>query len=342
MRKNSSPKPSESLFALLSRLRFEKCSDIFSSSSYRKSKLMDDDMDLTLPQQIKAVIPWRAPLPLPERTDIARAQLESTEVSTQIERMKTAPKVIYSFEYDVPNSPTPLSDVEQALDMTSQSSAVNATVPFFVPAQPVVAETQAIGYAAPTVEQISNLALSLPPVHDPSIATPDFVQSLGLPMFLVGQPVQALQTLASSPSLLSTLVDANGMYDQPRLMSLVHTLSASSAASPPAPFSSIPSNYNALVPTSHFGQPQSLQHQHQPPQFHGSAGGGFRRSDDGNLHVSGFGPATTEADIMVAFAPYVQVDEVVMKGNFAFVVRFLACIRGFDKRPFFLTTCFFC
>jgi hypothetical protein len=130
------------------------------------------------------------------------------------------------------------------------------------------------------------------------------------------------------------------MYDQPRLMSLVHTLSSSSAASPPTPFSSIPNNYNAPAPTAYFGQPQSLQHQHQPPQFHGSAGGGFRRSDDGNLHVSGFGPATTEADIMVAFAPYVQVDEVVMKGNFAFVVSFVACVRGFDGVHFLTTLSF--
>lgn len=284
-------------------------------------------MDLTLPQQIKAVVQWCTPLPLPERTDIARAQLESTEISTQNERMKTAPKVLYSSEYDVPNSPAPLSDVEQALDMTSQSSAVNAAVPFFVPVQPVA--------AAPTIEQISNLALSLPSVQDPSIATPDFVQSLGLPMFLVGQSVQALQTLAGSPGLLSTLVDASGMYDQPRLMSLVHTLSAAPTVSPPAPFASIPNNYNALAPTAHFGQPQTLQY--QQPQFHGSAGGGFRRSDDGNLHVSGFGPATTEADIMVAFAPYVQVDEVVMKGNFAFVVRFVACLSEFGG-VHFLTT----
>ena len=286
-------------------------------------------MDLTLPQQVKAIVQWCKPLPLPERTDIARAQLASTEISTQIERSKTAPKVLYSFEYDVPNCPAPLSDVEQALDMTSQSSAVNAAVPFFVPVQPVA--------AAPTVEQISNLALSLPPVQDPLIATPDFVQSLGLPMFLVGQPVQALQTLAGSPGLLSTLVDANGMYDQPRLMSLVHTLSGAPAVSPPAPFASIPNNYNALAPTAHFGQPQPLQY--QQPQFHGSAGGGFRRSDDGNLHVSGFGPATTEADIMVAFAPYVQVDEVVMKGNFAFVVSFVACLRGLMASIFLQLVC---
>lgn len=283
----------------------------------RKSKLLDDDMDLTLPQQIKPSVQWRLPLLLPERTDIPRAQLDCAEVSAQSERMKIAPKVVYTYDYEVPNSPAPLSDVEQALDMTSQSSAVNASIPFFVPAQPLVTENIVPAFTAPTIEQLSHLASSLPMVNDPSIATPDFVQSLGLPMFLVGQPVQALQTLASSPGLLSTLVDASGMYDQQRLMSLVHTLSSSSGVAPPAPaaFGLIHNNYHAPTPVSNFRQ--------QQPSFQGSGNGGFRgRSEDGNLHVSGFGPSTTEADLIVAFAPYVQVDEVAMKGNFAFVVSF--------------------
>ena len=50
--------------------------------------------------------------------------------------------------------------------------------------------------------------------------------------------------------------------------------------------------------------------------------GGYRGSQnnqDGNLHLSGYGPSTTQADIITLFAPYVQVDEVVMKGTFCFV-----------------------
>lgn len=280
-------------------------------------------MDLALPTQIQPTTQWRAPSLLPERADVTKAQLESSEVAGQTERAKNVPKVVYAFEYDVPNSPAPLSDVEQALDMTSQSSTVTAPMPFFVPAQ-AVAESPAPSYPEIAVEQLSNVASSLPVAQDPSIATPDFVQSLGLPMFLVGQPVQALQALASSPGLLSTLVDANGMYDQQRLMSLVQTLSSSPGSQPPAPASypAILNNYSAPVPAANYGQ--------QPHTFQTSVprgGGGFRgKSDEGNLHVSGYGPSTTEADLISAFAPYVQVDEVVMKGTFAFVVRSSRCL----------------
>lgn len=205
-------------------------------------------------------------------------------------------------------SPAPLTDVEQAMDMTAQSSAVVATIPFFVPHQnsPVPDSGTAPIFSDPSA------ALSVPgayPVPAPSsVATPEFVQSLGLPPFLVGQSTQALQTLAASPGLLTAMVDANGMYDQVRLMSLVQTLSSSPSAGPPP---SAPSNqYQPPPPSSGgFGGPPSAnQHMFPGPT-------GFRsNSDDGNLHVVGFGPSTTEADIIAAFSPYVRVDEVVMKG----------------------------
>jgi len=276
-------------------------------------------MDFDLPQRIQPSVQWRPPALLPDRPDVTKAQLESPETSTQMERMKSVPKAVYAFDYDVPNSPAPLSDVEQALDMTSQSAAVIASIPFFVPAQPAAAPAPA--YAETTAEQLSNLAASLPPATNPLIATADFVQSLGLPLYLVGQPVQALQTLASSPGLLSTLVDSNGMYDQHRLMSLVQTLSSSSGAPPPpapAPYAPLTNGYLVQQPAAAgFGQPH--------PPFHGApppiVGGFSRKSDEGNLHVGGYGPMTTEADLIAAFAPYVRVDEVVMKGTFAFVVR---------------------
>ena len=43
---------------------------------------------------------------------------------------------------------------------------------------------------------------------------------------------------------------------------------------------------------------------------------GDQNNGEGNLHLSGYGPSTTQADIITLFGPYVQVDEVVMKGTF--------------------------
>lgn len=190
----------------------------------------------------------------------------------------------------------------------------------------------------------------LPPMHLSSNAAPlDFVQSLGLPMFLVGQDIQALQTLAATPSLLSTFVDSNGNYDQARLTSLVHTLSQNSNPSPmagPMGQMSGPSfqqshGYGAAPPPAYTGVPppsasagiygpassgiygpasDSSYGGASSWQPAGAASGGFKgRSDDGNLHVSGYGPSTSQADVINLFTPYVKVDEVVMKTNFAFV-----------------------
>jgi hypothetical protein len=177
-------------------------------------------------------------------------------------------------------------------------------------------------------------------------ATLEFVQSLGLPMFLVGQDTQALQTLAATPSLLSTFVDSNGMYDQARLTSLVQTLSQSSSLGPlPSPMGHMGgpgyqhnNAYGAAPPPAYMGVPPTASTGIYGPASTGVYGpasdssygggswpvggtsGGFKgRSDDGNLHVSGYGPSTTQADVINLFMPYVKVDEVVMKTNFAFV-----------------------
>ena len=162
----------------------------------------------------------------------------------------------------------------------------------------------------------------------------------------VGQNVQALQTLANSPSLLNTLVEPNGMYDQPRLMSLVQTLSQNIAPSQPST-AAVP-GYQALVSAPAYGDPSSYGQAggggiYGPASSTSASGygqasssfgggypggpaagaraGGYRgdNNSDGNLHVSGYGPTTTQADIIQLFAPYVQVDEVVMKGTFSFV-----------------------
>jgi len=58
------------------------------------------------------------------------------------------------------------------------------------------------------------------------------------------------------------------------------------------------------------------------PSSSSSRNNGYRgdqNNTDCNLHLSGYGPTTTQADIITLFAPYVQVDEVVMKGTFSFV-----------------------
>lgn len=52
------------------------------------------------------------------------------------------------------------------------------------------------------------------------------------------------------------------------------------------------------------------------------SGAGYRGDQNGseaNLHISGYGPGTTQADIMALFAPYVHAVEVVTKNNFSFV-----------------------
>merc|ERR1712157_155573 len=50
-------------------------------------------------------------------------------------------------------------------------------------------------------------------------------------------------------------------------------------------------------------------------------GNGFRgdQNSEANLHLSGYGPSTTEADIRALFTPHVPVLEVVMKNGFAFL-----------------------
>lgn len=241
-----------------------------------------------------------------------------------------------------------MSDVEQALDMTHQSSTTTQSIPFFVPQQ-VPEPVPAAPAPVPAFSQLGNGAVNgwqqtnLLPNSGSNVATPAFVQSLGLPPFLVGQDVQALQTLADTPSLLSTFVDSNGMYDQARLTSLVQTLSKNSAPVNQAGTMGVPGTtnpygasagqqtygassgsaggiygpasgnaYGAAANNSGFGNSGW-----QPGNKHDNRGG--QSNDDGNLHISGYGPTTSQAEIIALFAPYVQVNEVVMKGTFSFV-----------------------
>ncbi|GAX15482.1 hypothetical protein FisN_8Lh217 [Fistulifera solaris] len=286
----------------------------------RKAKLMDDDEDnFNLDSRVAStMVPttaWRFPNLLPERPDVAPANLVSQEITTQNLRMQTVLAAMYPSESDVPPRPSPLTEVEQALDMTSQSSAIVQEIPFFIP-EPVAPAPEPA--PAPAYQPLSV------PAFDPNQgyqsfvaaqttgATPEFVQALGLPLFLVGQNVQALQTLASSPGLLANFVDASGAYDQARLMGLVQTLSVTNGSQPTPTLSygTTSAMYGTPAPVAQYGQPQSYASQPR---------GAPRGSSEGNLHVSGYGPSTTEAEIIELFSPYVQVDQVVMKGTFSFV-----------------------
>lgn len=318
---------------------------------------MDDDDDIEPVVRMVPTLGWRQPALLPDNPEATKPQLSSKELVVQIDRMTKVQPARYVSDDDVPNSPAALSGVEQALDMTSVSSAVVATIPFFVPQVSAPAPPPPAPAAAPYSQPAIPAPAQAPPVaayapppqgaHE--AASAQTVQSLGLPMFLVGQNVQALQTLASSPSLLSTLVEPNGMYDQPRLMSLVQTLSQNIAPpqqapgmgglagyQPPAPAPAPTYGNQAYQPPGGGGiygpasgaAPAPSYGQPPPPAFGGGGfqsggarSGGYRgeSNSDGNLHVSGYGPTTTSQDIINLFSPYVKVDEVVMKGTFCFV-----------------------
>lgn len=79
---------------------------------------MDDDDDVDTPTRMKPSREWRQPNPIPENPEITKAQLVSKEMTVQADRMTKVQPAKYASEYDVPNSPAPLSDVEQALDVS--------------------------------------------------------------------------------------------------------------------------------------------------------------------------------------------------------------------------------
>ena len=273
---------------------------------------------------------WRQPRLLPPDNEIPPVQVDSKELNAQLRRILSTLPASFLSEEDVPSNPSPLTEIEQTLDMASQASAVPQRIPFFAaPAEPAPALAPAPVYIpAPPMP----MTFAPPPPAPPSgFATADVVQSMGLPPFLAGQNTQALQTLAASPGLLNAFLDMNGNYDQGRIINLVQTLTANipgaSAPVPPPP----PPQFNVPPPataTHHYGQQyggaQTQQYQAPPPQasMYGSMPGSFPAnptSTDGNLHLSGFGPMTTPESIIQLFAPYVKVDEVVPKNGFMFL-----------------------
>lgn len=322
----------------------------------RRAKIIDDDdeeddsFSSTSINRMKPTIPWHQPKPLPERSGITKAQCTSNELAAQNVRKTRTTPARYLSEEDVPSSPFPMTDVEEALDVASQASKVTGTVPFFA------AQQQATAPAPAPAQMFSQPIASsgVPPPPPPPMgaapmvgapaagATAETLQAMGLPLFLVGSNVHALQTLAQTPSLLSTFVAANGQYDQPRLLSLVQALTQNlppsqqvQQAAYQQPMAATGMSYGvpqqtyqapqttaygttsyATAPApSHYGPPTTTA-----PAYGAPATTAYRNtSDAGNLHVSGYGPMTTQAEIIALFTPYVRVDEVVTKPNFSFV-----------------------
>jgi len=300
----------------------------------KKAKLSDDDDDevgreAKLSMVVQPTVTWHVPPLLPDLKDAPSSHNNSKEKIAQTTRMASVIQAAYLSEHNVPMNPAPLSDVEQALDMTSQSSIVSQAIPFFV--------TQA---SAPQAILTSTPASYTSPQAQPGsgMASAETVQALGLPSFLAGRNLQALQTLASTPKLLESFVDSNGMYDQVRLMNLVQTLSQNSPTSGQhnqrsnAGFQQAAIVQNVPV-SGRYGQTPENGGMYGLSSGQGAYGnnnwqgngvksGGYRgaqNSSEGNLHLSGYGPGTTQSEIIALFSPYVQVSEVVMKATFSFV-----------------------
>ena len=200
------------------------------SYAYSKAKLFDVDPDVDMDSSaptMTATVRWRKPTPLPLDPKNPPIQVDSKEYASQTARMASVPAVSYLSDADVPSNPNPLTDIEQALEFTTQASA---TAPESIPWVPPPPQPQ-VPPAATMLDQVGGGF----PAAASTGASIETVQALGLPLFLTGQNVQALQTLASTPSLLQTFVDPSGTYDQTRLLQLVQTLSQNLAPSQPGP-----------------------------------------------------------------------------------------------------------
>ena len=300
-------------------------------------------------------VEWKKPADLV--LDQSLPQPSSQEVTNQTARTMTVVSAQYFSINDIPDKPTPLTEVELTLQMTSVATAdPPLTFPFFA-----LQETEATSTIPNSVTQpIVEPAIAAPPSFvpapnsfvppPPAGATPDLVRSLGLPPFLVGYNVQALQTLAASPGLMASFVDEQGRIDQVRLINMVNVLAQSSGPPQPPPHQpqiqfpppSQPFGQTGIAPMNGgtYGQQVSGNYYQNAQQTtipqsstYGQGRGGAppftgntfhprsyrgENNGDGNLHLSGYGP-TNEMEIKQLFSPFVVVDEVVMKGTFSFV-----------------------
>lgn len=254
---------------------------------------------------------WKMPQTLEDKEN-PPVQVQSKELSVQAIRESTVPAASYSSENAVPIDPNLISDAEKALEILNMKPPNE--IPFFTPppAAPIPA-------AAPP-------AFPVPPAMSatPGAATMEQVLQMGLPLFLVGQRLEALQTLVAAPSLLTTFRDASGNYDQNGLLNLVTTLTQQLApVQGNQAYASLPGAQQMYQPPP-VAQPGlftvpalTSQTTLQPTVSRGYRGD--QNLGEANLHLSGYGPTTTTEEIVALFAPYVQVTEVVPKGNFSFV-----------------------
>ena len=302
---------------------------------------------------IATVTPWRAPSTL--SLEYPAPQVDSAEISTQTSRNLTVQHAAYASLEDIPSNPKQLSDLENTLQLSLvASSAPIGKFPFFVNKENISEQ------AGPTSS--IDLTVNNPDKNNgqtnyqvqPVVlgATPEQVRSLGLPLFLVGSNLHALQTLVASPGLMGTFVDAQGRIDQVRLINMVKVLSEQSTNQPQMqthyqqptqyqPMAMQTGMYMGNQPTAYYGQvppkptmnnfyQNGFQQQATVPQSsnfdpYGSQASSYRpknyrgeHNNDGNLHISGYGYGTSESDIINLFMPYVKVDEVVMKSTFSF------------------------
>ena len=295
---------------------------------------------------------WKAPQALPNDPSNPPVTVISNELNVQDNRMRSVSGVHYSSEADVPFSPTLLSEVEKALE--AFNNAPPTAVPFFSPQSTSAAVAPPQQSAMNSVPQ----GTSFPPPNPSQGADLNTVLMLGLPMFLVGSNLHALQMLASNPGLLNSFKDVNGVFNQPGLMNLVQTLTQN-VAPPPAqtvpppqvgtqvagfnPYGSMPAtatNHQIATSASHPPpQQQNYMASHPPPPqqnymnfpppppqpeatSQSQSMNGYRGDQNGseaNLHLSGYGPTTTNEEIIALFSPYVHVTEVVNKNGFSFV-----------------------
>jgi len=300
----------------------------------KSSRLLDENDSLDSMAMMYSSI-WSQPKTLPPDAANPPVHIDSNELNTQMKRILSTLPVNFLTDDDVAKDPTPLSEVEQALDMTAQGSTVPEKIVFIKPKLDAV--PLPVPQSIPAIPASAQFSAPPPAPPQPGVATANFVQSLGLPPFLVGQNIQALQTLAASPGLLNSFVDAYGNYDQMKILNLVQTLTATiiggPAPVPPPPPPQAFSNqigagysqqFNVPPPVTPFQvpppppPPPSLFPTGQVPTptpvstYSVSTG-------EGNLHLSGYGPMTTPESIIQLFSPYVKVEEIVPKNGFMFV-----------------------
>jgi len=246
-----------------------------------------------------AKVGWKIPVLLPPIPDVMLPSLESPELTSQAHRISVTPRANYQPD-SVPPDAIPMTESEVAMDTSSAASIIVASIPFMAPPPPP--QPPAPAPALPVAPKPSLDTSDLDPVLSPAntVVTAEYIQANGLPPILIGQDMSAVETVLNSADLLGSLVDPSGHFDGGRFLSLVQAISGKPPQSQSSGFS------------SGFGGGRQYGQSSNTSSYRNGA-------EDGNLHLSGYGPSTTQADIVALFSPYVQVDEVVMKGNFSFV-----------------------